>query len=253
VGYNKNMKIQLMALVPTALLLMLLVALPLELQAAERLVPCDGTDCSFCDLVVLGSRIINWFFGLVFVLFGVITFVAGFNLMTSGGNQTKLDDAKKKLSNAIIGLIIVFSAWLIVDTLMKAIVPGGNVGDAVNVDGLGMWNTIECGIAEMAAVDPSGPTAIGDPDDLLIPPSECRQREWRNIARTDELNVPDPDGSPCTFFCDTATINRQQLWSFAADPLPSECPDDIATISVDVFRECTQVNRSSSCVNWRVY
>jgi hypothetical protein len=110
--------------------------------------------------VQLGNNVLNWIFGFVFVVFGVITFVAGFGLVTSGGNQAALDAAKKKLSNAVVGLIIVFSAWLIVDTLVKTTLRGtdGNVGTAVGVTSLGMWNQIECNV--VAPVTPS-PSAGG--------------------------------------------------------------------------------------------
>lgn len=112
--------------------------------ADAQFVPCgsDGQpQCSFCHFVVLGQNVLNWLFGIVFVIFGVVAVAAGFGLVTSGGNQAKLDDAKKKLSNAFIGLLIVFSAWLIVDTLLKASL-GGN--GEVDVGGIGMWNEIDC-------------------------------------------------------------------------------------------------------------
>ncbi len=113
-----------------------------EVVSAAPLVPCGSTGqpaaCNFCHFITLGNNILNWFFGFVFIIFGVMTFIAGFGLMTSGGNTSALEDAKKKLSNAFIGIIIVFSAWIIVDTLMKAAIPGGNVS------GVGPWHELEC-------------------------------------------------------------------------------------------------------------
>jgi hypothetical protein len=110
------------------------------------LVPCGGINCSFCHLVQLGQLVLNWIFGIVFVIFGVIMVVAGFGLVTSGGNQSELDRAKQKFSNAIIGIIIVFAAWLIVDTLLKAVIPGDGNLSGVNAE-LGMWHTIRCDLA----------------------------------------------------------------------------------------------------------
>jgi hypothetical protein len=125
-------------------------AAPTVVSATDTgLIPCMGAECSFCHLVQLGNNVISWIFGFVFVVFGVITFIAGFNLITSGGNQSKLDDAKSKLSNAVVGLIIVFAAWLVVDTLVKALLPGetGDVGSALGVSSLGPWNRLECDVA----------------------------------------------------------------------------------------------------------
>lgn len=127
-----------------ALLIISSITLAPDVSSAQGFVPCDGVDCTFCHIIQTGNNILNWLFGVIFVIFGVVVFVAGFNLMTSGGNQSKLDDAKKKLSNALVGIIIIFAAWLIVDTVMKTLV---NNGSLTGVTGsLGMWNEISCGI-----------------------------------------------------------------------------------------------------------
>jgi hypothetical protein len=45
---------------------------------------------------------------VVFVILG------GFQWMTAGGNEEKIEKAKKVISAAVIGLIIVLLAWAIV-------------------------------------------------------------------------------------------------------------------------------------------
>lgn len=77
--------------------------------------------------------------------------VAGFNLVTSGGNRSKLDDAKKKLSNALIGILIMFAAWLLVDTLMKATLD----------QSFGPWNQISCEGGQAAYQQVAPGTASG--------------------------------------------------------------------------------------------
>jgi hypothetical protein len=66
--------------------------------------------------------------------------------MVTAGSAGSLDIAKKSFTNAFIGLIIILSAWLIVDTLMRGLI-GGN-GD---IKGYGPWTDIKC--ASQAAVD----------------------------------------------------------------------------------------------------
>jgi len=135
--------------IPVTIGLVILLGTPTLAQAADTgLIPCTGTDCNFCDLVTLGNNVLNWIFGFVFVVFGVITFIAGFGLVTSGGNQAALDAAKKKLSNAVVGLIIVFSAWLIVDTLVKAALAGTDGEVTFGSVSLGPWNSIDCSLFE---------------------------------------------------------------------------------------------------------
>jgi len=88
----------------------------------------------------MGNTVLNWLIGVMFVVFAVIVAVAGWGLITSGGNQTALSAAKSKFTNAIIGLIIVLAAWLIVDTIMRGLVTGG----AGEIEGFGPWSQIEC-------------------------------------------------------------------------------------------------------------
>jgi hypothetical protein len=101
-------------------------------------VVCSGSHCTFCDLIETGSNLLNWLFGIVFVVFAVLVFISGFKMVAGGvtGNYNSLSDTKRTLTNAIIGIVIIFSAWLIVDTLMKAIANGGEL------TGIGMWNSI---------------------------------------------------------------------------------------------------------------
>ncbi len=148
----------------------LLLILPTDLVIAQGgFVTCDGVNCSACNFVELLNLLIRWLFGIVFVIFAVLMTVAGFGLVTSGGNQSALDAAKSKFSNAMIGLIIMFSAWLIVDTLMRGIVGGGTTGAPVGeIRGWGPWAQVKCQVQVQTvawAGDPAdvGPTAPTTP------------------------------------------------------------------------------------------
>lgn len=116
-------------------------ALPAEVWA-QGIVPCDGTTenpCNSCQLVVLGENILRWLIGVMLVIFAILVAISGFNLVTSAGNPTAKTDAKKKLTNAFIGIIIVLAAWLIVDTLMRSLLIGGE--GQINSR---PWSTLEC-------------------------------------------------------------------------------------------------------------
>jgi len=103
-------------------------------------VPCDGVDCNACHVVEMGNTILTWLIGVMFVVFAAILAVAGWGLVTSGGNQTALSDAKSKFKNAFIGLLIVLAAWLIVDTLMRGLLKSGDG----TITGFGLWSEVEC-------------------------------------------------------------------------------------------------------------
>ena len=100
---------------------------------------CDGVTCSACDIAVIANSFISWLIGAVMVLFAVLMVMAGFGLVTSQGNPDALNTAKSKFINAIIGLIIVLSAWIMVDTLMR-----GLIGNNGQIEGYLAWSEIQC-------------------------------------------------------------------------------------------------------------
>ncbi len=69
-----------------------------------------------------------------------IVIYAGLKLVVSAGNPSAMSDAKKMLTNVLIGFVIVLSAWLIVDTIMKALLnPNYESGEIE----FGPWNQLE--------------------------------------------------------------------------------------------------------------
>lgn len=122
----------------------IILIIPESTQAAQ-LVPAaceNGIGCNLCHFVELANNVVKWLIGILSVIFGVLFFIAGFGMITSGGNSGKLEDAKKSLTNALVGFLIVLSAWLIVDTLLKAMLPDNGLTGVST--GFGMWNEINC-------------------------------------------------------------------------------------------------------------
>lgn len=123
-------------------------------EETSRFIKCEGASCSACNLVEMANELIVWLFGIIFLLFAILMTVAGFGLVTSGGNPSALNAAKDKFTNAMIGLLIVMSAWLIVDTIMKSLVKGGG-----EVEGWGPWSEVKCQVQTKPitpAVTPGG-------------------------------------------------------------------------------------------------
>ena len=168
-----------MKFIPVAVIAFALMFLPTDAVLAQTgLVTCSGADCGSCQLVAMINLIIVWLIGILFILFAVMMVVAGFGLVTSGGNQSALDAAKSKFQNALIGIIIVLAAWLIVDTVMKGLVGGGSSGAAMGeLVGWGPWSQVQCTAqavpheyvetnpepAGTVPTDPSAPSAPGTP------------------------------------------------------------------------------------------
>ena len=110
-------------------------------------IPCSGTSCSPCHLIVLFNTVLKWFLTISFLIFAIVALVAGIKLVTQG-NPGALADAKKSFLNAFIGLIIILSAFLIVDTLMRYLVRDG--GD---IEGYGPWQKVACATQSEATTE----------------------------------------------------------------------------------------------------
>ncbi len=66
------------------------------------------------DLKETVIKIINLVLGLLALIAVIMVIIGGFTWLTAGGNEEKVDKAKKIISAAVIGLIIVLLAWAVV-------------------------------------------------------------------------------------------------------------------------------------------
>jgi len=76
------------------------------------------------DLPVLVGRFINVFLSVLGIIFVVLVVYAGFLYMTAGGNEDGVKKAKRLLAQAIIGIVIIVTAYaistFIIDQLVTA-------------------------------------------------------------------------------------------------------------------------------------
>lgn len=85
----------------------------------------DG-NCSVCAILATFAYIINWLFKIgVLGAFLMVTYY-GIVLLTSAGNENKVKDGKNGIKGTIIGIIILFSGWMIVDTVLVSFVGGAS-------------------------------------------------------------------------------------------------------------------------------
>ncbi len=95
---------------------------------------CNVDVCTPCHLVQLGQNIINFLVFAAIVVFVFLLVNAGFLLVTSGSNSGQVSRAKNMVKSGVIGFIIMLAAWLLIDTIMKAVYNGT----------FGPWNEILC-------------------------------------------------------------------------------------------------------------
>lgn len=75
--------------------------------------------CSLCHLFVLGQNIVDFLTKAIAPSLAVLAFAwAGFKILTSGGSPGARQGGIQIIRNTIIGLLIIFGAWIIIDTLI---------------------------------------------------------------------------------------------------------------------------------------
>lgn len=97
-------------------------------QELDQEVQLTGT-----DIRIIIGRIIRAVLGLLGIISLVLIIYGGFLIMTSGGNDQKVEEGKKFLINAAIGLAIILSALAIVQFILNALdraIRGGEGGEA---------------------------------------------------------------------------------------------------------------------------
>ncbi len=129
---------------------------------------CEGWDCQACDLVSLAETMID-FLILISSIVGALLFMyAGFLYVTASGSREKISSAHSIFTNVAIGFIIMLSAWLIVDTVMRLLVKDSFLG--------GPWNKIQCvaqpSVRAPETSEPGTPTVAGGPS-TAAPTAQC--------------------------------------------------------------------------------
>ena len=100
------------------------------------------------DIRVIIARIIRVIIGFLGIIAVGLVMYAGWLWMTSEGNEEKIEQAKKLLQNAVIGLIIIIASFAIVSFILNSLLggadgnatapPGGGTGGGVSALGSGI-------------------------------------------------------------------------------------------------------------------
>lgn len=114
---------------------------------AQGLVPCGGAGqnpCSICDLGILTINVTNFLIKKIAIpLAGLMILVGGLMIMIGSASEERVKVGKKILTNAIIGVIIVFMSWILVDTAIKVLT--GSYAQRNFFGTFGPWNRIPPG------------------------------------------------------------------------------------------------------------
>jgi hypothetical protein len=108
------------------ILFLLFAATPLTADAG--LVQCgtpDTAPCGFCDIFKLITGIINFFvlpppagFGVVPLIATLLILVGGFYILIAAGRPNLQSQGKSIITAVAIGLLIVYIAWVVVNSIL---------------------------------------------------------------------------------------------------------------------------------------
>ena len=118
--------------------------------AAQGLVPCGNPgqpDCGFCHTFSLLDNILSFLLipsvsnpaPIVLVVATLLFAVGGFFFFISAGSSTRLERGKQIITATIIGLLIIYGAWLFIGLLLNSL-------GVATWTGLGSWFEIDCAI-----------------------------------------------------------------------------------------------------------
>lgn len=130
---------------PLVLFILALVVVTPAIVGAElkTIVPCNptiGADgkmtgaCTVCHIAQVAQNVLNDGIYIAVFLSAILFAWAGFLYLTNVASEGQQSKAKSVFSSVLIGLLIILAAWLVIDTLMKTLVPDSG--------GFGPWNQI---------------------------------------------------------------------------------------------------------------
>ncbi|MBU0750005.1 hypothetical protein KKH15_00615 [Patescibacteria group bacterium] len=111
---------------------------------------CSACPCGFAGTLQLVQNLVNASISVAFILLILIITYAGALFLFSPTNPGNREMGRTVLTNAVIGMVIVLSSWLVVDFIMKSLYnPDATIG---NTTKLGPWNEIIGGTGEWCIV-----------------------------------------------------------------------------------------------------
>ena len=79
----------------------------------------DPNTCNLCHVLELFKNLTTFAFEIGVVLAGLFFAWGTFVIMTAGDSEEKVKEGKKIITTVVTGLVIAFSAWLIIATLLQ--------------------------------------------------------------------------------------------------------------------------------------
>lgn len=90
--------------------------------------------CTVCDIAKVAQNVLNTGIYVAVFLSAILFAWAGFLYLTNVTSPNQVQKAKTLFGDVLVGLLIILSAWLIIDTIMKTLIQDDSK--------FGPWNEI---------------------------------------------------------------------------------------------------------------
>lgn len=190
------------------------------------------------DIREIAGRIITVFLGLLGLIAFGLTLYGGFLIMTSAGNEEKVAQGKKVLTNAVVGLVIIMSTFAIVQFIFKML------GDSIGGSGTSSEDTN--GAPQPFFADYSGTGGLGS----VIKDHYPRPNQ-SNVARNTKIVVTFAEPIlPSSLITNT----NNTCWPADGSNKPvvianNACLLDGSNKPVEFFGDCVDLNNDKA-VSW---
>ena len=175
-------------MIKKSFLIILIIAISLLLnngQAFAALVTCDpekpagAGSCDLCALFQTIQNVVNFLIGAAFSMVTIMLMYGGISMYFSGSNPENTKKATKVLINAVIGLVIVLTSWVIINTIITFLAKPGSPPT--------FWTQLVCTPGELIK-EPEKCTENEIKCDGYYNVTKCKDGVWEIIEECDGRN-----------------------------------------------------------------
>ena len=183
--------------------------------------------CELCHIVILLQEIINFLMKLVSLVTVLAIIVAGLIHIKTSGDSSLILTAKRSLDKVLLGFVLVFIAWVIVNVTVNVLGFDDPLGD-------GSWAYLHC---DFAHFEYCGDGIVQDPNSLGEA-EECERGETQAdfTARKIALAVANCAANPTQCCVDGNLVCPDGCFSDAGVPTDNDCDILIAAFAEEVTR-----------------
>ena len=134
---------------------------------------CKSGICNLCDLLVIIQNTVNYTLLLLIPIAAIFIIYGGYQIMTAGANPNGIKAGRSTMLTTVVGVAIVFGAWLIVNTVITYLAVGYFQAP---------WYKISCDSGVAAAPPPAPPAP---PPPTAPPPTALKCSADKNSPELD--------------------------------------------------------------------